>query len=51
MTSHNPIVSFGIMLACAAAVAAALSWQAIIGFVLGVFVTLAAAAIAGADLD
>jgi hypothetical protein len=35
MTSHNPIVSFGIMLACAAAVAAALSWQAFVGFVVG----------------
>ena len=51
MTSHNPIVSFGIMLACAAAVAAALSWQAFVGVVVGVTTVLAAAAVAGSDFE
>lgn len=50
MDSH-PCAAFGLLLACAAAVTAAIGWQAVVGFVIGVTTTLAAAAIAGADFD
>ena len=46
---HDPILSFGVMLACAGAVPAAIGLQMLAGFVAGVIITLFAAAIAGTD--
>jgi hypothetical protein len=49
---QDAVLCFGVMLACAAAVAAAVGFQVVVGFVMGVFFTLVAAAIAGsADFD
>ena len=50
--NRNPLVAFGIALACAGVVAAVIGWPAVIGFALGATTTLAAAVIiAGADLE
>ena len=46
---HDGVLSVGIMIATGAAVAAAMGWWTLIGFVLGVTTALAAAAIAGTD--
>jgi hypothetical protein len=43
----DAVLTFGLLLACAGAVTAAISWQALVGFVLGVTATFAAAAVAG----
>jgi hypothetical protein len=51
-TRHaDEVLSFGLMLACAAAVTAAIGWQAVVGFAFGVAITLVATAIAGTDFD
>jgi hypothetical protein len=47
----DEVLTFGVMLACSGAVTAALSLQMMIGFAIGVIVTLGAAVIAGASLD
>ena len=50
MFSHeeqNPVLTFGAVLACAAAIAAVVGLQMLCGFVVGVLVTLLAAALAG----
>jgi hypothetical protein len=48
---HSPILPFVLMLAAGASVAAVIGLQMLCGFVAGVLVTLAAAAIAGTDFD
>ena len=48
---HSPILPFVLMLAAGASVAAVIGLQMLCGFVAGVLVTLAAAAIAGKDFD
>jgi len=45
------LILVGIMLACTAAVAAAVGWQMLVGLLAGVIVTLMAAAIAGTDFE
>lgn len=47
LTDVTPaVLTFGLLLACAASVMGAIGWQAFIGFVLGVTTTFAAAVIA-----
>jgi hypothetical protein len=49
---HDAVLCFGLMLLCASAIAAAVGFQIVVGFVMGVFCTLMAAAVAGsADFD
>jgi hypothetical protein len=48
---HSPILPFVLMLAAGASAAAVIGLQMLWGFVAGVLVTLAAAAIAGTDFD
>ena len=48
---HNSIMPFVLMLAVGATVAAAIGLQMLAGFITGVIITLAAAAIVGADFE
>jgi len=48
---RDSVLTFGLLLAGAGALAAAVGLQMLSGFVAGVIVTLMAAAIAGADFD
>jgi hypothetical protein len=51
MKIHVLLWGYGIALTCAAAVATVIGLQMLAGFIVGVVVTLGAAAIAGADFD
>jgi hypothetical protein len=48
---HDSIVTFGVVLACAGAVAAVFGFEMLIGFVTGVIVTILAAVLAGIDFE
>jgi hypothetical protein len=47
----DAVLTFGLFFGCGGAVTAAISWQAFVGFVLGITTTLGAAVIAGTDFD
>jgi hypothetical protein len=48
---HSPLTAFALALACAAAATALIGWQALLGFALGVAITLVVGTICAADLD
>ncbi|TPV98759.1 MAG: hypothetical protein USCAAHI_01791 [Beijerinckiaceae bacterium] len=47
----NPLGSFAFSLICGAAALAILSWQLVLGFAIGIVVTLVAGTICASDLD
>jgi len=48
---RSPLTAFGLSLACAGAALAILGWQLLLGFTIGVIITLVVGTICAADLE